>query len=338
MARGKLNRGTQRASQIRVGLVLIVGLIVLVLGVYQVGRLFDVFASRYPLITLVENSVGIMAGAPVTLAGQRVGQVDEVEFIPVEERVGDANIRIRMVVNQAHRDQIRTDSRATLRTQGLLGDRFIDISPGSSARPVLRPGDTIASQPALDIEEVLDMAAATLADVQGIATELNVITGRLARGEGTMGALLTDDRLYERMTVASSELAGLLATMNRADGTVARLIRDPAMYDRMESALVRLDSVAGAVLTGQGTLGRLMHDDALYESLLGVTGRADTTIAGVEGFIRNLTEADGTIARLLEDPELYDQLLKAIVDVQNLINDIRENPREYRPDVNVRVF
>lgn len=338
MARGKLNRGAQRASQIRVGLVVIVSLIVLVGGVYQVGRLFDVFASRYPLITLVENSAGIMAGAPVTLAGQRVGQVDEVRFIPIEERVGDANIRIRMVVNQAHQDQIRTDSRATLRTQGLLGDRYIDISPGSPARPILRAGDTIASQPALDIEQVMETAAATLADVQGIATELHVITAGIARGEGTMGALLTDDRLYERMTVASSELAGLLTTMNRADGTVARLIRDPAMYDRMESALVRLDSVAGAVLAGQGTLGRLMHDDALYESLLGVTGRVDTTMAGVEAFIQNLTEADGTIARLLEDPELYDQLLKAIVDVQNLINDIRENPREYRPDVRVRVF
>jgi phospholipid/cholesterol/gamma-HCH transport system substrate-binding protein len=338
MARGKLNQGTQRASQIRVGAVLIVSLLVLIFGVYQVGRLFDVFASRYPLITLVENSAGIMAGAPVTLAGQRVGQVDEVEFIPVEERVGQANIRIRMVVNQAHQEHIREDSRATLRTQGLLGDRYIDISPGSPARAILRPGDTIVSHPALDIEDVLETAAATLTDVQGIATELNLITGRIARGEGTVGALLADDRLYERMTAASAELAGLIGTLNRADGTVARLIRDPAMYHQMENALARLDSVAGAVLAGEGTLGRLMYDDALYESLLVTAGRADTTMAGVEAFIQNLTEADGTMARLLEDPELYDQLLKAIVDVQSLINDIRENPREYRPDLRVRVF
>jgi phospholipid/cholesterol/gamma-HCH transport system substrate-binding protein len=338
MARGKLNRGTQRASQVRVGLVLVVALLVLIAGVYQVGRLFDVFAARYPLLVLVENSAGLMAGAPVTLAGQRVGQVDEVSFIPVGERVGDANVRIRISVNQAHQDQIREDSRAKLRTQGLLGDRFIDITPGSPARAMLQSGDTIPSEAALEIEDVLETAAATMQDFQNIAGELHVITARIARGEGTVGALLVDDRLYERMVVATSELAGLLDTMNRADGTVARLIHDPALYDRMESALVRLDSVARTALVGEGTLGRLMHDDALYESLLGVTGRADTTMAGVETFILNLTEADGTIARLLEDPELYDQLLKAIVDVQNLINDVRENPREYRPEVRVRVF
>lgn len=338
MARGKLNRGTHRASQVRVGIVLVVSIIVLIAGVYQVGRLFDVFATRYPLITLVENSAGLMAGAPVTLAGQRIGQVDEVRFIPVDERLGDANVRIRMSVNEAHQDQIREDSRATLRTQGLLGDRFIDIMPGSPGRPVLRAGDTIPSDAALELEEVMETAAATLDEVQGIATELKVITARIARGEGTVGALLTDDRLYERMTGATSQLAGLLNTMNDADGTVSRLIRDPAMYERMESALIRLDSVAGVVLAGQGTLGRLMYDDALYESLLGTAGRADTTIAGVEALIVNLTEADGTLGRLLEDPELYDQLLKAIVDVQNLINDIRENPREYRPDIRVRVF
>lgn len=338
MARGKLSQGTQRSSQVRVGLVIIVSLLVLIFATYQVGRLFDVFASRYQLIMLVENSAGLMAGAPVTLAGQRVGQVAEVQFIPVHERVGTANIRIRMGVNRDVQDQIREDSRATLRTQGLLGDRFIDIIPGSPSRRILESGDTIVAEPALDIEVVLETAARTLENVQSMAVDLQTTTARLARGEGTVGALLTDDRLYERMTAASRELAVLINTLNRADGTISRLIHDPAMYERMETALARLDTVALAVLGGQGTLGRLLVDESLYEGMVGVVGRADTTLAGVEGFVLGLTEADGTIQRLLEDPALYDELLKAIVDVQNLIQAIRDNPREFRPDVQIRVF
>jgi phospholipid/cholesterol/gamma-HCH transport system substrate-binding protein len=338
MARGKLSQGTQRSSQVRVGLVMIVSVIVLIFATYQVGRLFDVFASRYQLIMLVENSAGLMAGAPVTLAGQRVGQVSEVHFIPVHQRVGDANIRIRLGVNREVQDQIREDSRATLRTQGLLGDRFIDITPGSPARRILEEGDTIRAEPALDIEVVLETAARTLEDVQSIAVDLRTTTGRVARGEGTMGALLTDDRLYERMTAASGELAALINTLNRADGTISRLINDPAMYERMEAALVRLDSVGMAILGGQGTLGRLLVDEALYDGMLGVVGRADATVAGVEGFVLEMTEADGTVRRLMEDPALYDELLKAIVDVQNLIQAIRDNPREFRPEVQIRVF
>jgi phospholipid/cholesterol/gamma-HCH transport system substrate-binding protein len=338
MARGKLSRGTQRASQVRVGMVLALGLVLLAFGTYQVGRLFDVFASRYPLIMLVENSAGLMAGAPVSLAGQRIGQVDEVQFIPVHQRHGTANIRIRLSVNREVQDQIREDSRATLRTQGLLGDRFIDISPGSSGRRMLEPGDTITAEPALDIEVVLETAARMLDDVQSITVDLQETTGRLARGEGTAGALLADDRLYERMVVASGELASLLNTLNRADGTIARLIHDPTMYDRMEGALARLDSLGAAILDGDGTLGRLFRDDSLYDGLLGVVGRADTTLVGVEGFVHGLTEADGTIRRLIEDPELYDQFLKAVVDIQTLIQAIRDNPRDFRPEVRVRVF
>jgi phospholipid/cholesterol/gamma-HCH transport system substrate-binding protein len=338
MARGKLSQGTQQGSQVRVGLVLIIGLVILIFATYQVGRLFDVFASRYPLVMLVENSAGLMTGAPVSLAGQRIGQVDEVRFIPVHERAGPANIRIRLSVNRDVQDQIRRDSRATLRTQGLLGDRFIDITPGSPAYPVLEAGDTIRSEPPLDIEVVLETAARTLEDVQGIATDLHATTSRLARGEGTVGSLLTDDRLYERMAVASNELVALLSTLNRADGTMSRLIHDPAMYERMDRTLARLDSLGAAILAGEGTLGRLIRDDALYDGMVGVVERADTTLAGVEGFVHELTEADGTVRRLLDDPELYDQLLKAIVDVQALIQAIRDDPRAYRPDLHFRVF
>jgi phospholipid/cholesterol/gamma-HCH transport system substrate-binding protein len=338
MARGKLSQGTQQASQVRVGLVLILGLLILIFATYQVGRLFDVFSSRYPLVILVENSAGLMAGAPVSVAGQRVGQVDEVQFIPVRERAGDANIRIRLSVNREIQDQIREDSWATLRTQGVLGDRYIDITPGSPGSRILEPGETLRAQAALDIEVVLETAARTLEDVQSIAMDLQLMTSSLVSGEGTVGSLLTDDRLYERMVVASGELSALLNTVNRADGTVSRLIHDPTLYERMEGALVRLDSLGAVILAGEGTLGRLLRDDALYEGAAGVLSRADTTLAGVEGLVRGLTESDGTVRRLIDDPELYDQFLKAVVDIQSLIQAIRDNPREFRPEVRVRVF
>lgn len=336
MARGKLNRGGQVGRQTRVGAVLIVGILILMYGVYEVGRLFDVFADRYALVTLVENSGGLTTGAPVTLAGQRVGQVDEIRFIPVAERAGEATVRIRLSLNRSVRDQIRADSRAMLRTQGLLGDRLVEISPGSAAAPMLEPGDTIPSVAALDYEDVLFATATTLEHLQNVIVDLQLLTGSLARGEGTIGALLADDRLYERMTVATTELAGLLRTVNGSDGTLSRLIRDPGLYDRMDVALVRLDSLAGAILDGDGTLGRLVRDDSLYAGLVAVTVRADSAVAGLGTFVQEMNRADGSLARLLDDPELYDQLLRTVVDLQTLVAQIRENPEALSP--RIRVF
>lgn len=335
MARGKLNQGQQTARQVRVGILLIVALFILALGIFQVGRLFDVFATRYPLVTMFESSGGLIAGSPVTLAGQRVGQVESIEFLPVEERRDSANIVVRLSVNENVRSQIRTDSRAVLQTQGLLGDRFVDISPGSSGYAPLEPGDTIGSLPALDYESVLRTAANTMDEVEGVVIDLRILTQRLASGEGTLGALLADDLLYQRMTAATADLSGLLQTINESDGTMARIIRDPELYHRMNSALTRLDSLGAVVLDGQGSLGRMIHDDSLYEGLLGAVGRADSTLAGVEELLAGAADGEGTLQRLLEDPQLYDELLKTIVDLQTLIQAIREDPSALSPQIQV---
>jgi phospholipid/cholesterol/gamma-HCH transport system substrate-binding protein len=338
MARGKLNQGTQTAQNVRVAVVAVIGAIFLAYGIYQVGRLFDVFASRYELVTMVPSSSGLIEGAPVTLAGQRVGQVDEIRFIPVEERHGEDNLYIRLSLNENVRDQIREDSEAALRTQGLLGDRFVDISPGSMGYAVMGSGDTIPSRAALDYEEVLFTAASTLEQVQQVVGGLSTMATQIEAGEGTLGALLDDDRLYDRMTVATTELAAMLRAINRSDGTFARMIRDPAMYDRMNGTLARLDSLGAVILDGDGTLGRLIRDDSLYQGLVGVVGRADSAMTGVQGLIGGIESGDGTLARLLEDPALYDQFLKTVVDLQNLIRAIREDPRTYRPEIRVDVF
>lgn len=335
MARGKLNRGRTTAQQVRVAVVVVIALLFLIWGVFQVGRLFDVFAERYPLVTLVESTGGLIEGGPVTLAGQRVGQVAEIEFIPVGARTGEANLVVLLSLNEEVREQIREDSRATLRTQGLLGDRLVDISPGSPGYDILDPGDTIPSEPALDYEEVLQTAASTLDDVQRILVDLETVTGSLASGEGTLGALLQDDALYERMTVATTELAQLLQNVSRSDGTLSRLIRDPALYEQAEQTLARLNDLGDEILEGDGTLSRLVTDDSLYQTLVDAARSADATLTGLDRVVANIAEGEGTISRLLEDPELYDQLLKTVIELQTLVAQLRENPEALSPEIQV---
>ena len=98
-------------KQIRVTSLVIVGLLVLVFAAYQVGKIFDVFASRYELVTLVPNVAGLREGSPVTLAGQRIGQVSSIEYIPVEQKVGNNNLRVVLAVSEEVGEQIRRDSR-----------------------------------------------------------------------------------------------------------------------------------------------------------------------------------------------------------------------------------
>lgn len=323
-------------SQVRVGVFLIVTLALLAYAVYRVGDLFDVFADRYTIVTLVARADGLLEGAPVTLAGQRVGQVTSIEFLPLDSR--REKLSIELSINRDIHEHVRADSYARIRTQGLLGDRFVDIAPGTPGAPIVQPGDTIPGVDPIDMEELLATANTTLLALQGLVADLRGITGTLLAGEGTLGRLLIDDALYVRMVGATSELELLLAEVRTSDGTLGRIIRDPALYEELVGAVARIDSLAGLALAGEGTIGRLLRDDSVYEGLLRVIGRADTTIAGLGGTLGALTNGEGTLHRLLGDPALYDQLLKAVIDLQILINEIRQNPKRFRPEINVDIF
>jgi len=324
--------------QARVGALVLIGGLLLAYGIYRVGEVFDVFASRYRLTALVPSALGLRAGAPVTLAGQRVGQVESIEFIPVGRKVGDNNLRITIAVAEEVQDQIRADSRAFLRTQGLLGEKFVDIAPGSSGERILQPGDTIAAGIAPDIDQFLMLAAGALDQATGIVADLQDLTGGLARGEGTMGQLLRDDQLYANLNAATTEMRAVLAQINRADGTFGRLIRDPELYEQMHGAIARVDSLGRLILHSDGTMAQLIRSDSLYSRMLGTITTADSAVTDLSAFVRQMTTGEGTIQKMMTDPELYDQFLRAVIDVQTLINDIRANPAKYKPNITVDVF
>jgi phospholipid/cholesterol/gamma-HCH transport system substrate-binding protein len=320
-----------------VGLV-IIGVLLLIYGVYRVGKVFDVFASRYELTTLVPTALGLRPGAPVTLAGQRIGQVKTIEFIPVDRKIGENNLRVVIAVAEEVQDQIRSDSRAFLRTQGLLGDKFVDIAPGTSGARILQAGDTLASGESLDIDQFLTLAAGALDHATGIVANLQDLTGGMTRGEGTVGQLLRDDQLYANMNAATLEMRSVLTQINRADGTFGRLIRDPALYQQISGAIARVDSLGAMILYGNGSMAQLLRSDSLYRSVIGTLTTADSAVTDLSSFVRRFTTGDGAIQRMMSDPALYDEFLGAITDVRTLINDIRLNPAKYKPNIQVDVF
>jgi phospholipid/cholesterol/gamma-HCH transport system substrate-binding protein len=321
-----------------VALLIIVSGLLLTYAVYRVGQVFDVFASRYEIATLVPSALGLREGAPVTLAGQRIGQVKAHRVHPrrAEGRRQQPAHRDRRGKRSAGPD--RVDSRAFLRTQGLLGDKFVDIEPGSSGARILQPGDTLAAGESIDIDQFLTQAAGALDQATGIVTNLQELTGGLSRGEGTMGQLLQDDQLYANLNATTAEMRNVLAQINRADGTFGRLIRDPAMYVQMHSAITRMDSLGAMILHGDGSMAQLLRSDSLYRSMLGTLTTADSAVTDLASLVNQLATGDGTIQRMMSDPELYDQFLRAVVEVQTLIADIRLNPGNYKPNITVDVF
>ena len=311
------------------GVVLIVALVVLAVGVFFIGNTGSVFGDRYELVTLMRSASGLVRGAAVQLAGQPVGQVARIDFIDPEDRppTGEG-LAVWLAVNRDVRSQIRADSRARIRTLGLLGDRIIDIEPGSSGARVLAAGDTLPAAEVLDYSELLDDASTAVSSLAGLVRSLDELTRDMLDGEGTMGQLLVNRDLYDQLVGLSGDLSGLLASVNAGEGTFGRLMKDEQLYDRLVGAMASLDTITARLASGEGSLGRLLASDSLYESLAGAAGSTDSLLVG-------LRSGEGSMGQLIVDEALYEELLRMVVELNNILADLREQPDKYIPPIKV---
>lgn len=318
-------------DQLRVGLVIVVALGILTLAIYKLGQAANLFAKRYDLVAFLKEANGLREGGTVTLAGQLAGTVKKIEFLPVDADT-TRNLKITVGVDQNLQQQIRSDSRAQIRTMGLLGDKIFDITPGTPRYSVLKTGDTIAVSPALDYEQVLTQAAGAVGDVVELTKDMRQLTGGIVRGEGTLGQLITNRALYDQLTGTLSRTNTMLARLQNPNGTVGRLLDDPALYTQITGMLASTDSLLQAVNSKQGTLGRMLRDTVLYANLLNMSRGADS-------LMRMVTNGNGTASKLLTDQTLYDQLNKLVTDLNAVLADVRRDPARYmKGAIQIKVF
>lgn len=316
-------------DELKVGAMILVALIILVVAVVKLGQAANLFTRHYQLVTLLPNANGLREGGSVTVAGQLAGVVKRIDFLPPD---GDTtrNLLVTMEMNTELRAQVRGDSKVKLKSLGLLGDKVLDISPGTPRYDVLQPGDTVPNVPTMDYEQVIEKASAAVGDLVLLTHDMRSITQGMANGEGTMGQLLTNRSLYDQLTTSLTAMNELLERVQKPTGTLGRLMDDPALYDNLANVTLHLDSVLTQMQSTSGTMGRLLHDDSLYNRMLGAATAADSVLGLA-------THGDGFAARVLTDQQLYDQLNKTLTDLNAILDDLRRNPQKYTKGM-VRIF
>jgi phospholipid/cholesterol/gamma-HCH transport system substrate-binding protein len=308
-------------DQLRVALVIAVAALLIAVAIYKLGQAANLFAKRYELTAFLPDANGLREGGSVMVAGQLAGTVTKIEFLPVDADT-TRNLRLTLAVDAGVREQIRRDSKGKLRTLGLLGDKVFDITPGTPRFQPLTEGDTVAVVQALDYEAVIAQASGAVNDMVALTKDLRVITGGLAKGEGTVGQLLTNRELYDQLNGTLVRANAMLGRFQNPNGSVGRMLDDPMLYNRLVGVIGSTDSLIVSLNSSKGTAGLLLRDTTLYTNMLGITRGADS-------LMRSLTNGQGTASRLLTDQTLYDQLNKLVNDLSAILADVRRDPGRY---------
>ena len=344
-------------SELRVGLFVLVGLLILAFGIFYVtGQ--GVWGPKYRLNTFLPEVAGLATGAPVRLDGVEIGNVDRITLVPREHgKAPDKmhNVEIGMRLDRRYQNDILTDSVATLVTEGLLGNRYVNIQRGYTGVP-LKDGQAVPGGEEKAIKEVVERSADVLANLQALSEQIQDIVGDVKQGRGTIGKLLTDDQAYKHLNsiltkgdqIASTVQSGqgtigklvmtdemsnkventvdqvntILADLRAQKGTLGKLLYDPTLYDQAKEAISNGNAVIGDVRAGKGTLGKLATDETLYNKL------RDTS-SNLSEASSKLNKTNNSMGKLFNDPQLYDNLTNLSGEMRSLLTDFRKNPKKF---------
>jgi phospholipid/cholesterol/gamma-HCH transport system substrate-binding protein len=318
-------------DQLKVGALILVALIIMGVGILKLGAAGNLFGKRYRLVTYVASASGLRIGGPVTVAGQLAGSIKEIRFLPVDNDT-TRNLELVVEVNQALREQVRKDSRAKIKTMGLLGDKVFDITVGTPKTRALHEGDTLLIAPSIDYEAVVQQASSAINEVVRLTQDLSKVTASINRGEGTLGQLVTNRQLYDQLNSTLARSSALMARLENPKGTIGRLLDDPSLYYSLNRTLASTDTLISQINSGGGSVGKLLHDDTLYVHLVSVVSRADS-------LMNSLASGKGTMQKLFTDQQLYDQLVKTVTQLNEILVEVRRDPSRYTKQmIQVKLF
>jgi phospholipid/cholesterol/gamma-HCH transport system substrate-binding protein len=172
------------------------------------------------------------------------------------------------------------------------------------------------------VTETVREVQSTLRQADNAFAHATMLLDDLRRGDGTMGRLVSDPTLYQRLSETLDRFNKIADEIQNGSGTMQKLINDPALYDHAKETLRKTELMMDRIDRGEGTLGMLSKDKELYES----------TKKAVERFallIDRMERGDGTIGKLLRDPSLYDNLNQSTAEITKLIYDLRQDPKKY---------
>ena len=199
---------TTSGQKIKIGVFTFVGLLVLALGVFFIGNQKNMFSSTFTVYGTFKNVSGLQVGNNVRFAGINVGVVQDISI------VNDSSVRVDVTLNNNVKKFIKKDSKLSIGSDGLMGDKLVIIAPGgvTSTEPIANGGQLASVNP-IDIDKIVTKVTKVIDNAEALTGGLAEIVAKVNNGKGSIGRLLNSDKL-------SKDLEG---TVKQAKTTMANV-------------------------------------------------------------------------------------------------------------------
>jgi phospholipid/cholesterol/gamma-HCH transport system substrate-binding protein len=179
--------------KVRLGMFVAGGLALFVLAIFIIGKQKNLFNPVYKLTTTFYNVSGLQVGNNIRFSGIVIGTVDNILII------NDSTVRVDMLIKKEVKKFIKSDSEVAVGSEGLIGDRLLVISQGSSEAPLAREGEQLESVEPIETDAIMQSVSVTAANAEIITDQLAKIMSKINTGEGTLGKLIQDTTIAKNL-------------------------------------------------------------------------------------------------------------------------------------------
>lgn len=313
----------------------------------------NIFGGEATVYTYMTDSAAMTEGSAVRLNGILVGQIHRIALSG--SRDPSRTVRFDMEIRDEMLRSIPVDSTVTIGAENVLGTKFLNIKQGVSPEHI-RDGGTLSAREDRDFLEIVQSAQPILESMQITLKRIDAIVGQVESGKGSIGKLLADETLYNRLNEILADAQKISSFIASGKGTVGKLLYDEAMYNDVRTTIAHLDSIVQELEAGQGTAGKLLKDPQLYDDATKTVGELRSMLAGinagqgtagkllksdelhtqilvtlrkVDASIAMLNSGQGTLGQLLVNPSLYQSLDGTTREMNGLMKDFRANPKKF---------
>jgi phospholipid/cholesterol/gamma-HCH transport system substrate-binding protein len=273
------------SNKIRLGIFVIIGIVVLIIGIYFIGEGQQLFRQTFRVTGTFNDVAGLQVGNNVRLSGVNVGVVDLISI------VSDTTVRVEVVIDEKARKYIRKDAVMSIGSEGLMGNKMLIITPGTGDEEVIENNDIVQTVRPMNLDDIFVSLKTTIDNTSSIISDLSSIAKSLESGEGTIGKLLMDQTMAQNFDSSITNLKqgsdGFKSLVDDVTDGFAQIdVKDILLslktsMDNTSRITGDLSLIISNVQSGEGTIGKLLMDETLQQNI-------DSTIVnlkeGSDGF------------------------------------------------------
>lgn len=244
-------RSSGGSRAVIVGLFVLIGVAIFVVLILTLGAQRKTFTDSIVVKSYFTNVNGLQKGNNIWFTGVKVGTIREVSIVK------SGLVEVRMNIDEAAKGFIHNDAHAKLSTDGLIGNKIIEIYGGSNQAPFLKDNDVLRTDTLFSTEALMNNLSKNNDNLLGITANLKTITGQIAEGKGTLGKLLTDETLANQLNTLTQSLnnsavnieklsaaaAEYTAKLNHPGSLANDLVTDTVVFSNLRQITQRLRSV-----------------------------------------------------------------------------------------------